>query len=162
MQVTSAFICKLSNKWYQNKRFQLIALVLCISNAFWGGFCCLGSWNTWQREGEESADKPTDAAARNYFKVVHPAFKTVQNSGYVKKKIQYVAIHGEIINSKWVRILCSNHLNVEFLYQQECWNNILFSTVMKLANSALNLISGRVFSLNGNCENCIFIYSIRF
>lgn len=120
------------------------ALVLCTSNAFCGGFCDLGSWNTWQRGEEESADKPTNAVARKYFKVAHPAFKTVQNSGYMQKKIQCATIHGEIINSKWAGILCSSHLNVEFLYQQECWNSILFPTVMKLANSTLNLVS-RIF-----------------
>lgn len=55
------------------------------------------------RDGnEETVDKPMNAAARHYFKVAHPAFKTVQNSGLVQKKIQYIAIHGEIINSKQV------------------------------------------------------------
>lgn len=76
--------------------------MLFTSNAFCGCFCDLGSWNIWQREEEESADKPTDSAARN-FQVAHPAFETVQNSVYMqKKKIQYIVIHGEIINSKWV------------------------------------------------------------
>lgn len=50
---------------------------------------------------------------------------------------------------------------VGYINLQECWSSIFFPTVMKLANSTVNLVSRRFFSLHGNCENCIFIYSIR-
>jgi len=49
----------------------------------------------------EMKKQPTDAAARNYFNVVYPAFKTAKFR-LNAEEVKYIATRGEIMNSNEV------------------------------------------------------------